>query len=191
MYAYHFYRLVINLAQEINAVELLPSAYYDLSRSPPSQSAAGFISAVTSEVHHLSEQDLLTVLQGREHASRFLSTFIVQELEARDPCEACIHRHEEQLVRRRACQIAFEAVTFELLRDVNGVVCNRNSDPLYAIQDAELMQTRDDHPGRENKVAYRACEACRSDFGAVVDVAREELWSMLPEWFGIEVPSWG
>lgn len=143
-----------------------------------------------TEARQLSEPDLMNVLRGREHASRFLSTFIVNELEGREPSQWCLHRRQEQVEHRRACQIAFEAITFELLRDVNGVVCNRNSDPLYAIQDAELMQTRDDIPGMENQAVYRACEACRAEFGAVVDAAREEFWRKLPQWFGVEVPSW-
>lgn len=183
--------MIIELAREINAIELLPSALYDLSRCPPSQAATGYSSPTISEIHQLSETDLLNVLRGREHASRFLSTFIVNELEGREPSEWCLHRQKEQIKDRRTCQIAFEAITFELLRDVNGVVCNRNSDPLYAIQDAELMQTRDDLPGAENKDAYRACEACRSEFGSVVDIARGEFWRKLPQWYGVEVSNWG
>jgi hypothetical protein len=144
-----------------------------------------------AEKYQLSERDLMNVLCGREHASRFLSTFIVNELEGREPSQWCFYRHQEQVEHRRACQIAFEAITFELLRDANGVVCNRNSDPLYAIQDAELMQTRDDIPGMENHVVYRACETCRAEFGAVVDAARQEFWAKLPEWFGVEVSNWG
>ena len=183
--------MVIELAREVGAIELLPSAFYDLSRCPPSQAAIGYPSPISSEIHLLSEADLLNILRGREHASRFLSTFIVNELEGREPSEWCLHRKGEQVTERRACQVAFEAVTFELLRDVNGVVCNRNSDPLYAIQDAELMQTRDDLPGTENKAVCRACEACRSEFGVVVDLAREEFWRKLPYWYGVELSNWG
>jgi hypothetical protein len=182
---------VIELARDVNATELLPSAFYDLSRCPPSQAAIGCPSPTTSETHRLSESDLLNVLRGREHASRFLSTFIVNELEGREPSEWCLHRQKEQVRDRHNCQVAFEAITFEILRDVNGVVCNRNSDPLYAIQDAELMQTRDDLPGTEDGATYRACEACRSEFGAVVDMARVEFWRKLPQWYGVEVSNWG
>lgn len=200
MYAYqnltssfvnNFSRLVIELAHEVGATELLPSACYDLSRFPPSQAAAGYQFSSTSEIHRLGEYDLLNVLRGREHASRFFSTFIVNELEGRNPSNWCIYRNEEKHSQRRGCQIAFEAVTYELLRDVNGVVCNRNSDPLYAIQDAELMQTREDTPGVENKSVRRTCEACRAEFGAVVDAAREEFWGKLPQWFGVDLENWG
>lgn len=134
---------------------------------------------------------MYNVLRGRENASRFLSTFIVNELEGREPSQYCRYLEEGAPMPRNTCQIAFETVTFELLRDVNGVVCNRNSDPLYAIQDAELMQTRDDRPGEENRAPCRACEACRLDFGTVVDAARAEFWELLPQWYGVEVDNWG
>ncbi|KAF7976079.1 hypothetical protein HWV62_7640 [Athelia sp. TMB] len=180
--------LVINLAREINAPELLPSAFYDLSRSQPSEAAAGYL--LDSNVHRLNDRDLYNLFRGRESVSRFLSTFIVNELEGREPSQHC--RYLDQVAPpRNVCQIAFETITFELLRDVNGVVCNRNSDPLYAIQDAELMQTRGDRPGEENRAPCRACEACRLDFGAVMDAARVEFWGLLPHWYGVEVENWG
>lgn len=128
------------------------------------------------------------MLRGREASSRFLSTFIVNELEGREASEWCSNRNHQDLAVRRTCGLAFEAITFELLRDVNGVVVNRNSDPLYAIADAEMMQTRDEG---ENKVSFRACEACRVDFSAVADAAREEAWLKVPEWFGVDVLFWG
>ncbi|KAJ6593865.1 hypothetical protein B0H19DRAFT_1205276 [Mycena capillaripes] len=172
--------LVINLAREIQAPELLPSAFYDLSRCVVSETTAGYTNS-ENVVHQLSPQDLMSLLKGREHASRFLSTFIVNELEGREPSAACVHIGDEDPAQRRACQAAFESITFEILRDVNGVT-HRSSDPLFAILDAELMQTRDDHIS-----VLRACEFCRLEFGAAVDHAREEFWSRLPGWFGVDL----
>ena len=183
------FSLVINLAREINAPELLPSAFYDLSRSQPSDAAAGYL--LDSNVHRLNDRDLYNLFRGRESVSRFLSTFIVNELEGREPSPHCRYLEQAAYPPRTMCQVAFETITFELLRDVNGIVCNRNSDPLYAIQDAELMQTRGDRPGEDNKAPCRACEACRLDFGAVVDAARVEFWGLLPFWYGVEVENWG
>lgn len=93
--------------------------------------------------------------------------------------------------RKRRCQVAFEAVTYALIRDVNGLVLNRNSDPLFAIADSFLMQTRDDTPGSENRAAVRACESCRMEYGAIVEAVREEFWRRLPEWFELDIPNWG
>ena len=183
--------LVINLAHEANAPELMPAAFYDLSRSLPSQLAAGHIDPHTSVPHYLSAADLFKVFRGKEQAARYFSTFIVKELEGRVPSEFCHNRHELQPSRKRRCQIAFEAVTYALIQDLNGLVLNRNSDPLFAIADSLLMQTREDAPGLENKAAIRACEACRLDYAAVVESVRQELWQRLPEWFELEVENWG
>lgn len=71
-------------------------------------------------------------------------------------------------------------------------MCNRSSDPLYAIVDAELMQTRLGGGDYHNQTIYRACEYCRSEFGAIVDAAREEFWRHLPGWFEVDVQgNWG
>ncbi|KAJ6609880.1 hypothetical protein B0H10DRAFT_1812617 [Mycena sp. CBHHK59/15] len=173
--------LVINLARAIHAVEILPSAFYDLSRCVVSETTAGYTDS-ENVLHQLSQDDLMSLLKGREHVSRFLSTFIVNELEGREPSALCINGRDEDSAQIRACQAAFEAITFEILRDVNGVT-HRSSDPLFAIVDAELMQTRDDTQAS----ALRACEFCRLEFGAAVDQAREEFWSKLPLWFGIDL----
>ncbi|KAJ7703235.1 hypothetical protein B0H17DRAFT_1042405 [Mycena rosella] len=175
--------LVINLARAIHAPEILPSAFYDLSRSVVSETTTGYTDS-SNVVHQLSPDDLMNLLKGREHASRFLSTFIVNELEGREPSANCIHTRDEDAARRRACQAAFESITFEILRDVNGVT-HRSSDPLFAIVDAELMQTRDDTHGHGS--VLRACEWCRLEFGAAVDSSREEFWSKLPVWFSVEL----
>ncbi|KAG6837002.1 hypothetical protein H0H93_016462 [Arthromyces matolae] len=180
---------VINLARAVGAPELLPAAFYDLSRSSPSVCAAGYTCPLTSVTHQLSDADLLNLLRGKEHGSRFLSTFIVNELEGREPSMACVHRIELDLARRRICQSAFEVTTFEILKDINGTICQRSSDPLFAILDAEMMQTRDDPMGRLNP-ALRACESCRSDFGVAVDGAREDFWQRLPLWFGEDPSVW-
>ncbi|KAH7913450.1 hypothetical protein BJ138DRAFT_1146016 [Hygrophoropsis aurantiaca] len=183
---------IIILAREIGAPALVPSAMYDISRSTPSAAALGVpASSDRSTTTRLDHEDLLRVLRGREHASRYFSTFIVNELEGREPSPWCMRRKETKPVESRACQIAFEAITFELLRDVNGIVSSRTSDPIYAMADAEVMQTKEGRPEEDNTSPMRTCETCRTEFGAAVDAAKEEFWKKLPSWFGVEVPSWG
>ena len=182
--------LVIQLAREIDAPQLLPSAFYDLSRYLPSQLMEGHMSPDGTH-HALDTDDLCRVLRGKEHAARYFSTFVVTSVEGRPPSQLCLNRNETDPMARRACYMAFEAITFELIRDVNGMVCNRNSDPLFSIAEALAMQTREDQPGVENKAAYRACEACRMEFGVAVDAAREDFWRQLPSWFELEVKNWG
>ena len=186
-----FCSLLIQLAKEVKVPELLPSAFYDLSRYLPSQLAMGHLTTADGVVHHLPYDDLLKVLRGKEQAARFFSTFIVNELEGRAPSQWCLNRNDLHPATKRACQLAFEAITYELIRDVNGIVFNRNSDPLFAIADSFLMQTREDIPGAENRVVYRACESCRMEYGAIVDAMREDFWRRIPEWFELEVTNWG
>lgn len=180
--------LVLELARDVNIPELLPSAFYDLSRLLPSQLALGYTDPITGN-HNLSRDDLFRVYRGKEQAARYFSTFIVKELEGRPPSAFCHYRNEAQ-PRKRRCQMAFEAVTYALIRDVNGLVLNRNSDPLFAISESLAMQTREDTPGLENKASTRACESCRLDFRAVVENVRGEFWQRLPDWFDCPVTDW-
>ncbi|KAL0956682.1 hypothetical protein HGRIS_002810 [Hohenbuehelia grisea] len=177
--------MVVTLARAVNAPELLPSAFYDLSRAPPSTIAAGYSRPGSSEVHRLSPVDLMNLFKGREHASRFLSTFIVNELEGRKPPAACACAR----TGHRACQVTFEAITFGVLHQINGAGSIRGSDPLHAILDLESQSNRDFIAGEE---VYKACESCREEFSGLVESAREDFWHKLPQWFGVEseLPSW-
>jgi len=173
--------------------ELLPSAFYDLSRRLPSAVAVGYTDPNNSRHYQLSPEDLVRFLRGREAASRFLSTFIVNELEGRRPAELCTNRNQQDSSRKRKCRGAFELITFELLRDVNGVVCGRTSDPLFALMEGLTLQRpgSDGGPEVDGENPFRACDVCRLDFATAVHNAREELWHRLPEWFCVDVPHWG
>ena len=180
--------LVINLARYIEAPEILPAAFYDLSRYSPSHSIAGHVTG--SLTHRLSREDVIRLLKGREHASRFLSTFIVNQLEGRTPVTACVYQKYPDVSRKRACQAAYEALTFEILRDANDVLSHRTSDPLFSILNADLLQSKSNSLGAQH-MSLRPCEHCRSEFSSVVESAREHFWRYLPEWFSVDVPSWG
>jgi hypothetical protein len=212
---------VINLARQTNSPDLLPSAFYDLCRCSPSDITSGYTTSPPQggpvEHHTLSDLDLFFVLKGREHAARFLSTFVVSELEGRSPSADCLYINAVTLNtadaipesnRRRICQATFEATTFEVLRDVNGVVFHRSTDPLFALMDADLMQAtqRGGMPaqvlgspangssqssnGRLQGQLQRSCEACRVEFSNAVESAREEMWHRLPHWFGVGSLDW-
>ncbi|KAF4598027.1 hypothetical protein EYR38_006421 [Pleurotus pulmonarius] len=180
--------MVINLARLVGAPELLPSAFYDLSRCSPSDSAAGYM-CPTSQLASLSAEDLMKLLRGREHASRFLSTFIVNELEGRTPSGMCAFGARDP--GRRSCQTAFEAITFELLRNINVSSDDiRGADPLYAIYDLEAMLDRNFMASGDHPTLYQACESCREEFRVLAEGVREDLWRHLPQWFDIEIANW-
>jgi len=174
-------RQVAKLAREIDAPRLLLSALYDLSRDTPSHIASGMQSNLDPSVHHtLSQEDLFRALRGREIASRFLSTFIVKELEGRRPSHAC--------TRPQNCRMAFECVMFDLLRDVNGLLCNRNSDVLFAIGECANMLATE---GTRTDGRFFVCRWCHAEFCDVVQRARAEVWASLPTWFNVEIDEWG
>lgn len=169
------------LAQEVDASGLVLSALYDLSRNTPSDIASGMQSNLDPSVYHiLSQEDLFRTLRGREIASRFLSTFIVKELEGRRPSHAC--------TRPQNCRMAFEYVMFDLLRDVNGLLCNRNSDVLFAIGECANMLATE---GTRADGRFFVCRWCHGEFCDVVQRARAEVWASLPAWFNVEVDEWG
>ncbi|KIK90801.1 hypothetical protein PAXRUDRAFT_35179 [Paxillus rubicundulus Ve08.2h10] len=164
---------VIKLARDINTPFLLP---YDLLRCTPSDAATGIYKLKVGAYIRLDECDLMYILRGREHASRYFSTFIVNELEGRIPSALCLRRNETSLLEKRACQMAFEAITFKLLRDVNGISNHRTSDPLYAITDAELVLTREG-VSEENSSPFLQ--------------QKKTFGGLLPGWFSVDVPKWG
>ncbi|KIK67489.1 hypothetical protein GYMLUDRAFT_238767 [Collybiopsis luxurians FD-317 M1] len=180
--------LIINLARSVNAHELLPSAFYDLSRFSISHTAAGHVARGSKECHQLSEEDLFNILKGREDASRFLSTFLVNQLEGRKPSSDCIYLRAGNHPRRRFCQVAFENIFYNVLRDTNNLVRYRSCDPLFSIMEAYTMNERDDG-GRG--VILRPCESCRSELRVEIEAARDEFWQALPIFFNIQVSSWG
>jgi hypothetical protein len=174
-------RQVAKLAREVDAPRLLLSALYDLSRNTPSQIASGRQSNLDPGANlTLPQEDLFRALRGREIASRFLSTFIVKELEGRRPSHAC--------TRPQNCRMAFECVMFDLLRDVNGLLCNRNSDVLFAIAECVGMLASE---GTRTDGRFFVCRWCHVEFCDVVQRARAEVWASLPMWFNVEVDDWG
>ena len=188
--------MMIPLFREIKAYEFLPAAFYDLSRCVASDIVQGWsYPADPTSTWHLSSDEIMTCLKGKEQASRFLSTFIVNELEGREPSASCVYLTEantdgtDGMMKRRICPAAFEAVTFEIVRDCNGVVCHRITDPLFAILDAYLMQKRDNPIGR-GRITFRACDFCKEEFAQAVETARNTLWQKLPSWFGVKLDEW-
>jgi hypothetical protein len=181
----------VNLAREVDTPELIPAAFYELCRLLPSVVATGITDPFDSDpkCHRLTASDLVLLLQGREAASRFFSTFIVNELENRRASEICFNRRQQDPAQRRLCTGAFQLITFELLQDVNGLITGLTADPLFAMQEVLNLQADPGTPDTRN--IFRACDACRQELVESVHSARNKFWDSLPEWFGVEVASWG
>ena len=177
------------MAREVDALELIPAAFYDLCRLLPSVVATGHTDPFDSTSHRLTSSDLVFLLQGREAASRFFSTFVVNELENRRASETCSNRRQQDPALRRLCTGAFQLITFELLQDANGLVTGRTADPLFAMQ--EVLNLQADSGTPESRNMFRACDSCRQELVVSVHAARNKFWDSLPEWFGVEVTHWG
>lgn len=179
---------IVNLAREVDAIELIPAAFYDLCRLLPSVVAAGYADPFDMTCHRLTSSDLVLLLQGREAISRFFSTFIVNELENRRASETCFNQRQVDPAQRHLCTGAFQLITFELAQDVNGVVTGRTADPLFAMQ--EVLNLQADPGTPESRNMFRACDSCRRELVISVHATRSRFWNSLPEWFGIEVAHW-
>lgn len=192
--------MFINLAHQTHpvALSLLPAAFYELSTQSPSVVASGITYLYDGVRHQLSQEDLVALLSGREHCSRFFSTFIVNELQGRAASQNCHHRVSEDLAslstednaetastsaKKKSCQFAVELAMLELLKDCNGVVKGLTTDPLAAMAEVLELVKRPDQ-------RVHACQACTDELARVVRFARTVFWRSLPHWFGLEVPNW-
>lgn len=84
--------------------------------------------------------------------------------------------------------MSFESVTFDLIRDINGLLCSRNSDVLFAISETLSMLLAQDGQGGTK---FGVCSLCLDDYVVEVEGARNEVWQSLPDWFAVTVDNWG
>ena len=190
---------IIHLARELDLDELLPAAFYDLSRYGPRKiasgttvvpspcaSADGTVAPARSELEErvsLSAPDLYTVLVGREAGQRFIAAFIEKELSARPVSAGCTNRARDS---GRPCRESFYFIMLNVLRAVGGISAGRDADPLYTLVQAAEMLSRKDFTDGEKQCGLQICDACKADFAKAAAKAREGVWALLPSWFGLQ-----
>ncbi|KAJ7175029.1 hypothetical protein C8R43DRAFT_1119056 [Mycena crocata] len=197
--------LVIDLALDLGLASLLPAAMYDLARYGPSKIMAGTpappLSFSSSFTHSttaaaaaaptprpptlLSPALLVATFSGREHAQRFLADFVITELQGRAPAPDCLHA-EDTLERSRACRESFYFIMLNVLRSVGGIACGRDADPLFTLVQAMDMLSRTDFSDGQRQCGLKLCHACKVDFAGSATRAREQVWRLLPAWFGLD-----
>jgi hypothetical protein len=190
--------LVIELALDMDLPSILPAALYDLSRYGPSKIMTGTVSPQTAyerllhQLHNtpllerpvrLSRDLLCRTLRGREATQRYMAGFIARELHCRAPAEECLHRLDKDSPSR-PCHESFYFIMLNILRSVGGIACGRDADPLYTLTQASEMLTRTDFSDGQRQCGLKLCQACKADFAEAAAKAREEVWSLLPQWFG-------
>ncbi|KAG9312479.1 hypothetical protein JVU11DRAFT_6865 [Chiua virens] len=202
--------LAINLALELGIPEVLSSAFYDLSRYGPSRILTGAralppafpspdpcalrpTTTPSGPLIHLSHDCLMRTLKGRELAQLYISTFLARALEHR-PSGACLYA-----TRTRAsppghadtppsghCDESFYFIHLNVLRSVGGIACGRDADPLFTLlQAAEMLERRDFSDGVRT-CGLKMCGVCRREWRGEVGRAREEVWGLIPVWFGLK-----
>ncbi|KAF9042326.1 hypothetical protein BJ165DRAFT_1416003 [Panaeolus papilionaceus] len=164
----------------------------------------------TESPARLGREMLCRTLRGREATQRYMATFIAKELHCRSPSNSCHNRASRPVssqtdnasssspphsdtngltsppgTTNRACHESFYFIMLNNLRSVGGIACGRDADPLYTLVQATEMLSRTDFSDGQRQCGLKLCQACKSDFAASASKARQEVWSLLPEWFGL------
>ena len=219
--------LAINLALELGIPEVLPSAFYDLSRYGPSRILAGAralppIFAAPDPcaqtpaqcrdgdrdgkppMIHLSHDSLVRTLRGRELGQLYISTFLARALEHR-PSAACLYATRAAATsgmatggtaaapttaaaasaRSAYCTESFYFIHLNVLRSVGGIACGRDADPLFTLVQAAEMLERKDFSDGVRTCGLKMCGVCKREWKGEVGRAREEVWGLIPVWFGL------
>ncbi|KAI9463835.1 hypothetical protein HD554DRAFT_2026969 [Boletus coccyginus] len=197
--------LAINLALELGIPEVLPSAFYDLSRYGPSRILAGARGLPPSELQtqtqgdgkppmiHLSHDSLVRTLRGRELAQLYISTFLARALEHR-PSAACLYSSGMGMppggtaaatFQSAHCAESFYFIHLNVLRSVGGIACGRDADPLYTLVQAAEMVERKDFSDGVRTCGLKMCGVCKREWKGEVGRARREVWGLIPVWFGL------
>ena len=184
----------------MNLPSILPAALYDLSRYGPSKFMMGASSpstafellpsqiassVLTNKPVRLSRDMLCRTLRGREATQRFIATFISRDLSYRSPSADCLNRNDEKDAISRPCHESFYFIMLNILRSVGGIACGRDADPLYTLIQATEMLIRTDFSDGQRQCGLKLCQPCKTDFAGSAAKAREEVWHLIPKWFGL------
>ncbi|KAI0774668.1 hypothetical protein BD413DRAFT_302275 [Trametes elegans] len=186
--------VVINLAREIGADDLLPAAFYDLSRysfvqifepgeddplhpsSPP---------AATSISHALAPADLQRLALGKETAQHAI-TALIQNMEH---ASSDAHRRRTG-VHQRSCS---RSATNVPVLCVTSAACRKDLCELVELAKQHYLMDRErgcadplyvaEELGQLKSAEFSDCPACARDLEAWAAKERERLWRAIPDWF--------
>ncbi|KAL1733280.1 hypothetical protein EV714DRAFT_246717 [Schizophyllum commune] len=176
---------VVNLAREVDAPSLLPSALYDLSRYP-------FTQIFEDQSASLDVHDLQRLCLGKEAAQHAITTLIQSMTHAQFGRQFPYHTHIRSASKGKAsahgsavcmspaaCRKDFaelvELATQHYLFDRE----RGCGDPLYVAEEL----------GQLKSVEFSECAACARSLEAWAAREREKMWKMIPTWFRLESPT--
>ena len=192
--------LIISLAVELGIHEVLPAAYFDLSRYGPRRIVAGtglpqpllLTMANQSgtpkndskqdqgEVIVPSHDELSVILRGREIGQRNVALFIENELVSRPISPRCFNKHNDS---GRVCRESTYYVMLNILRAIGGISHGRDADPLYTLTQVVEMMSRTDFTDGVKQCGLKMCAPCKADVTECVNAARKDVWEQIPLWF--------
>ncbi|KAI9068621.1 hypothetical protein FKP32DRAFT_1587539 [Trametes sanguinea] len=182
---------VINLAREIGADDLLPSAFYDLSRYSYAQIYEPSIGDPlhptssppnTSLSHTLLPADMQRLALGKETAQHAITTLIQNmEYASSDP-------QHHRLMHRRS-----RSATNALAPCVTPAACRKDLSELVELAKQHYLMDRErgytdplyvaEELGQLKSAEFSDCAACARDLEAWAARERERLWKAIPDWF--------
>lgn len=201
---------MINLANEINAPSLLPSAFYDLSRYSYAQifEHASHDDGTSSPLHHsgssssshltLSSSDMQKLSLGKE-ASQQAVTTLIQSMgnNASFLHHPLLSQHNAHNFRRGSCSTSaacrkdftelVELATQHYLFDRE----RGYSDPLYVAEELGLLKSAEMlglglGSGGSSSVGGGECKVCAKGLEIWAARERERIWRLVPIWFRLE-----
>jgi hypothetical protein len=181
---------VITLAREVNAPELLPAAFYDLSRYSFSQIFEAqeddpLYRSPEEPSPKLSPSDLQRLCVGKEQTQQMI-TSLIQAMGIGHP----IQSHSPHNILRRSSSSGTVCMTPAACRkDFSELVqlatqhylfdrergCH---DPLYVAEEL----------GQLKSAEVSECKACAKSLEAWAARERERIWRMIPAWFRLDSP---
>lgn len=194
--AYQFLKVsqaVINLAREVDAPSLLPSAFYDLSRYSysqifePTEEDSPLYTPTTSPYSSLCMADVQRLSLGKESAQHVITSLI----QAMGSSQYVRHHHQSHAshmthirkpsaggicVSAAACRKDFselvDLATQHYLFDRERGFC----DPLYVAEEL----------GQLKSAEFSECKACARSLEVWALREREKVWKLVPMWFRLE-----
>jgi len=180
---------IINLAREIDAPSLLPSAFYDLSRYSYAQVFEASDEG-PGDNHFLSPSlslaDLKKLTLGKE-ASQQAVTYLIQSMgnsQSHSPHHSTSPTMRSGGPSRRTCTSAaacrkdfselVELATQHYLFDRE----RGCGDPLYVAEELGQLKGAD--------LSASECKACAKSLEAWATKEREKIWKAIPSWFRLE-----
>lgn len=146
-----------------------------------------------SRMARLSRDELQMILTGRETAQRYLASFMSVSLCRRLPSPACSFTPDPSSAvpvppppTPHPCIESFYFIHLNLLRAISGIACGRDADPLFTLTQASEMLERKDFSDGERVRGLGICESCKAEFRDCVRRAREDVWRLIPGWFGLD-----